>query len=140
MTGPDDLNFRQKIFVEAFAGNAAAAAIEAGYSRKSAGSIGSKLLKNPRIAEAIQSREQGASLSRIADRQSRQAFWTSVMDSEQADMKDRLKASELLAKSEGDFLERPEGAAKNPVLGRTLNLNVDFLDQGAEYSATAGNN
>lgn len=44
----------------------------------------------------------------IATRLERQEFWTSVLRSEDESMKDRLKAAELLGKSEGDFLERIE--------------------------------
>ena len=39
----------------------------------------------------------------IASNIERQNFWMSVMRNENADMKDRLKASELLGKAQQDF-------------------------------------
>jgi hypothetical protein len=45
----------------------------------------------------------------VATREERQAFWTSVMRGEEgAEMSERLKASELLGKSQLDFKERVE--------------------------------
>ena len=36
----------------------------------------------------------------------RQEFWTKVMNDPDEDMKNRLRAAELLGKSEADFLDR----------------------------------
>lgn len=44
--------------------------------------------------------------NRIADRIDRQVFWTNMMEDERAKPVERLKASELLGRSEGDFIER----------------------------------
>lgn len=103
-----DLNAKQRAFVEAFTGNATEAAIAAGYSKKTAHSIGQRLLKNVEIVAAIRSREEKAIRPTIANREKRQEFWSSTMLDVDEDMKNRLKASELLGKSEGDFLERVE--------------------------------
>jgi phage terminase small subunit len=100
------MTHKQKAFVEHYAGNATEAAIKAGYSRKTAYSQGERLLKNVEVSAAIKNRERMESHARIATRQRRQEFWTGVMVNGQAEMKDRLKASELLGKSEGDFLDR----------------------------------
>lgn len=102
------LNARQQAFVEAYAGNATAAALAAGYSERSARSQGQRLLTNDDIKDAIKAREAQRLAPTIATRQERQEFWTSVLRSEDEAMKDRLKAAELLGKSEGDFLERVE--------------------------------
>ena len=83
--------------------NATQAAIRAGYSTRTAYSIGQRLLKNVEIQQAIQAGMTEHSNRLIADRQTRQEFWTSTMLDTDTDMKHRLKASELLAKSEGDF-------------------------------------
>ena len=104
----DKLTVRQQAFVEAYAGNATAAALAAGYSERSARSQGQRLLTNDDIQEAIKAREAQRLAPTIATRQERQEFWTSVLRSEDEAMKDRLKAAELLGKSEGDFLERVE--------------------------------
>lgn len=47
---------------------------------------------------------------RIANVRERQMFWTDMLRNEDIQPKDRLKASELLGKSQGDFLERHESA------------------------------
>lgn len=97
---------RQQRFIEAYDGNATQAAIQAGYSEKTARSAGQRLLTNADIQSAICSREEQRRAELIADRESRQAFWSRIMRDESESMTARLKASELLAKSEGDFLER----------------------------------
>lgn len=102
------LNARQQAFVEAYAGNATAAALAAGYSEKTARSQGQRLLTKDDIKDAIKARETQRLAPTIATRQERQEFWTSVLRNENEAMKDRLKAAELLGKSEGDFLERVE--------------------------------
>jgi len=99
---------RQRAFIEAYAGNATEAAIKAGYSKKTAYSIGQELLKKPEISEAIRSRESEESRGRVASRLARQEFWTEVMSDAENSMSDRLRASELLARSEADFVEKKQ--------------------------------
>lgn len=102
------LTAKQQAFVEAYAGNATAAALAAGYSEKTARSQGQRLLTNDDIQDAIKAREAQRLAPTIATRQERQEFWTSVLRNEDEAMKNRLKAAELLGKSEGDFLDRVE--------------------------------
>ena len=104
----DKLTSQQRRFVEAYTGNATEAAIKAGYSRDTAEAQGSRLLRNVKVATAIRSREAKAIRPLIANREARQRFWTDVMEDKAVKMPDRLKASELLAKSEGDFFDRVE--------------------------------
>lgn len=115
------LTSKQRIFVEAYQGNATEAALAAGYSAKNAFKIGSELLQKSTIAKAIRSRETKRIKPLIANRQRRQQFWSSVMEDEEQPMKERLKASELLGKSEGDFLDRHEYAGKD---GGPLVVNI----------------
>lgn len=58
MPAYDDLNPRQKLFVDHYVigKNASQAALEAGYSKKTAGKIGSENLAKPEIADAIAER------------------------------------------------------------------------------------
>ena len=100
------LTRKQMAFVAAFHGNAAEAARAAGYSAKTAKAIGSELLTKPDIKEAIQEREKERTDAMIATREERQSFWTAVLRDPDESMRDRLKASELLGRSEGDYLER----------------------------------
>ena len=91
----------------AAAGNATEAARLAGYSgnAKVLQVTGSHNLSNPIIAKAIAQRRQAR--PEIATREERQAFWSAVLRGEEssAKMADRLKASELLGKTQLDFKE-----------------------------------
>lgn len=102
------LNAMRQAFVEAFCGNATEAALKAGYSPKTAYSQGQRLLKNVEVKAAIAARQAPASSARIATREERQAFWTSVMRDPAEKTQDRLRAAELLGRSECDFAERVE--------------------------------
>jgi hypothetical protein len=48
---------------------------------------------------------------------------------ENAEMKDRLKASELLGKSEGDFLERTEITGKDGSPLQAPHIIVKFIEK-----------
>ena len=100
------LTTKQKRFIECFDGNATEAMIAAGYSAKSAASNVDKILKNTEIQAAIQNREKERNSAAIATREVRQRFWTSVLRDPEEPMRDRLKASELLGRSEADFVEK----------------------------------
>lgn len=86
--------------------NATKAAIRAGYSAKTAYSIGQENLKKPEIRQAINTAMTERRNNLIATREERQAFWSEIMRDEEAQLRDRLKASELLGKSECDFSEK----------------------------------
>ena len=104
----DKLTVKQLRFVESYDGNATAAAIAAGYSVKTACFIGNENLRKPNIIKAIKAREAKKVKPHIASREDRQKFWTETMRDMTADLKNRLRASELLGKSEADFIERIE--------------------------------
>ena len=116
------LNEMRQAFVEAFCGNATEAALKAGYSPKTAYSQGQRMLKNVEVKAAIAARQAPNSAARIADRQERQSFWTQVMRDPDEDMRNRLKAAELLGKSECDFVEKVE---LNGTLEATLGVVFD---------------
>lgn len=113
---PRPLSERERRWVEAFmgeaAGNATKAARLAGYRGNAAtlATQGRRLLRKAQIQEAIKLRV--AEDPAIATRQERQAFWTRVMlgrdEFKKARLADRLKAAELLGKSQGDFIEKHE--------------------------------
>ena len=105
---------KQQFFVQEYLKdfNATQAAIRAGYSKKTAGAIGAENLTKPEIQEALQKAMSERTSALIADRQTRKEFWTSTMFDADTAMKDRLKASELLGKSEGDFMIQAEVKAE----------------------------
>ena len=102
------LTTKQKRFVEFYNGNATEAATKAGYSKKTAYSQGQRLLKNAEIANLIKNREERSLNKGIMTREDRQKFWSDVANDPLCDMKDRLRASELLGKSVADFTEKIE--------------------------------
>ncbi|WP_161607113.1 terminase small subunit [Myxococcus xanthus] len=108
------LTAKQRRFAELYDGNGTEAARQAGYSGSDnvLAQTARGLLRNPHIRALIDAREGKQVGPRIATREQRQAFWTEVMgDVDEATLA-RLKASELLGKSQGDFLERVEMAGK----------------------------
>lgn len=107
---PRSLNPRQKKFAELYAasGNAAQSAIGAGYSPKSAGVNADKLLKNTNIQAYLRTMTEADRASRIADVTELREFWTTTLRSREEEMKDRLKASDMLGKSLGVFIEKRE--------------------------------
>jgi phage terminase small subunit len=106
MTAKRKLTLKQRKFIAAYDGNASEAARKAGYSKKTYPFIGAENLKKPQIAEALAARESKQTKKLIADREARQQFWSETMLAKRREMQDRLRASELLGKSEGDFLDR----------------------------------
>lgn len=106
----DELSERERQFVEHFMtfGNATKAAEEAGYSKRSASQIGYRLLRKAQIQTAIAERTQSDPV--VWTREKRQQFWTAVASGAGhfscTPLRDRLKASELLGRSQADFVER----------------------------------
>ena len=106
--------------------NATQAAIRAGYSKKTAHSAGPRLLGNVGVALEIEKGQAKHLDQAIATRAERQKFWTDVMTGMvDADMRDRLKASELLGKSEADFTEKVEHKG-----GMTITVVSDVAPTG----------
>lgn len=155
------LTRKQRAFVEAYQGDATAAARAAGYTGNSLSQLGYRLLRNPLVQAALAERDgksrpvqapvqelgleelaarvgevrqgqaepiplgvpwtpptpqQAVIRHQVASRLARQAFWSSVMEDPTADMSDRLKASELLAKSEADFVARVSHEGAVPII------------------------
>ena len=112
-TGSDELTVKQKRFVELYDGNATEAAVKAGYSQKYANRIAAQLMDNEKIVERIRARESERDAAEIMTREQRKIFWTAIARDSSQSIRDRLRASELLAKSEGDFIDRREITGKN---------------------------
>ena len=125
------LTAKQRRFVEAYDGNATQAAIAAGYSKKTAPYIGAENLKKPQIMEEIKKRESKQLRPLIWSREQRQKFWSEVANDPNQDMRDRLRASELLGKSECDFTDRLK-------LDGSVEVNILSQVEGAWKKRTAG--
>ena len=109
------LNAKKNRFVEEYPVdlNATQAAIRAGYSKKTAYSIGQRLLKDVEIQEAIQkamkdrSKRTGITQDKVVEELGKVAF-AEAHDYADADLKygNKLKALELLGKHLGMFEKR----------------------------------
>lgn len=117
---------RQKRFVELFDGNATEAARAAGF--KNPNVYSNDLMKKPEIVAAIQAREKERNADDIMTREQRQIFWTMIARDTSQKTTDRLRASELLARSEGDFLERHEltGADGEALIPDTPPITISY--------------
>lgn len=110
----DKLTERKRRFVLAFAehGFARQAAVDAGYAPKHADIQAAKLMKDEGVAAAIAALRDATVSEKVATITELREFWTQGMRDANAEMKMRLKASELLGKSMGAFLERVEHSGK----------------------------
>lgn len=95
------MNQRQRAFCEAYllSGNATEAAIKAGYSPKSARSIGQRLLTFADIREYLAQRNAQIIAENTATLEEIYSFWTVTMRDQASKPADRLKTSELLSKA-----------------------------------------
>ena len=118
------LTTKQKRFIECFDGNATEAARQAGYSPRTVRTVGCENMTKPDIAAAIREREEKRVNSLILSREERQIFWSNVVRDPDEDMKNRLKASELLGRSEADFMEKVFDATPPT----PPNIIVSFVD------------
>lgn len=97
-------------YVGECAGNAEQSAIKAGYSEKYARGNAYKLVARKDVQEYIaylnylKSNDPTNPALHIATIKEIQSFWTNVMNGRCYEMKDRLRASELLAKAQGAFI------------------------------------
>lgn len=108
------LTEKQKRFCEEYvkSGNATQSYIDAGYSatkREVAEANARKLLgNNSAVKEYIQELNNLLVSSQIADMEEVKRFWTSTLRDESLDRKDRLKASEYIAKTNASFVEKTQ--------------------------------
>ena len=96
-------------------GNASEAARMAGYKGKNINDIGYQNLKKDSIAAYIHEQQKDVHEERVADMLEIKAFWTKTMRNPKEVQKERLKASELLAKSAGAFLEKTEANVNHDI-------------------------
>ena len=101
---------RERLFCENYARSptGTGAAIAAGYSEKTARQIASRLLTKVDIRQYIAELTDELDSELIADARELRQTWTKIMRCPDVSDRDRLKASELLAKSSGMFLARYE--------------------------------
>jgi hypothetical protein len=121
------LSHKDKVFADVWDGDTVKAAKIAGldpnYARKLVMNPNSPWIKKCalEVQKRIGERQGREERERIATRQDRQRFWTRTMGNKDVSMSDRLRASELLGKSEADFID----VVKGELLGKS---EADFID------------
>lgn len=94
---------RQQRFIDCYDGDIKSSAKKAKISYKYARELRTKT----DIMKALRNRQETELRPKtIANRQERQEFWSKTFRNKKVDMRDRLRASELLGKSEADFVEK----------------------------------
>lgn len=98
---------RRKRFCEYYVGecvgNVAQAALKSGYSQSYSYHRAHSLLENVEVKEYIKELSKAGTQERIATAEEVKSFWSDIMNDTSEATKDRLKASELLAKVLGLF-------------------------------------
>ena len=104
------LSLKQQKFCEYYvqSGNATEAAKKAGYSEKTAYSIGTENLKKPEIENYIKELTSSPQTVRIATGEDVLAFFTEVMKNGKVGWKERIRAAENLAKRQA--VDKPANA------------------------------
>ena len=131
------LTTKQQRFVDFYDGNATEACRKAGYkgSENTLKSVASKNMTKHDIISAIESRERLSKEKAIMDRESRQELWTMIALDINERTDTRLRASELLGKSEGDFIDRHELSGNIAIeeYKRDIKEKVDALIRSTFY-------
>jgi len=135
-----DLTVKQKRFVEFYDGNGTEAARKAGYkgNDNTLNQVAIENLRKPMILEAIEKRESERLSEGILDREKRQIFWSEVIEDKDQKMPDRLRASELLGKSEADFIDKQEIDIENSINIGVIRL-PELKPEGAEVEVLTHN-
>lgn len=128
----DKLTLKQRKFIEVYDGNGTEAARVAGYTGddNTLGVTAHELLRNPKISQAVNERVSKSLTKLIATREDRQKFWTDTMHSSDLEMAYRLKASELLGRSQADFtlnIEHSGSIKLDTVSDDELNERIEKL-------------
>lgn len=125
------LTIKQRRFSELYVetGNATQSYIDAGYkasTRNVAEVEGFKLLRNPKIKQAIEYLNKKIEDESIAGMVEVKQFWTQMMRAIHVEDKDKLKASELIARTNGAFIEKIEHSGN-------INSEVTILIDGEDF-------
>jgi len=132
------LTTKQQRFVDFYEGNATEACRKAGYkgSNHTLEQVAYENLRKPYIISAIESRERLSKEKVIMDRESRQELWTMIALDKEERTETRLRASELLGKSEGDFIDRHELSGNIAIeeYKRDIKEKVDALIRSTFYN------
>ena len=120
---------KQQLFVDSYCGDIKEAAAKAGINYCYARQLLTETNKR-HVQLAIKNRMDTVKNTNIMNRQQRQEFWTKMANDEEVSNSDRLRASELLARSEADFLERHEHSLKEYLYDENEHISDEELING----------
>ena len=125
------LTGKQKKFADEYiiSGNATEAAIKAGYSKKTARNIGAENLTKPNIQKYLESKVKDIDNAKTADMKEVREFWSSILRNSGEETKDRLKASEFIAKTQGAFLDKVQLNGDLGVTNKYKELSDEELEE-----------
>nr|DAI11838.1 MAG TPA: terminase small subunit [Caudoviricetes sp.] len=104
------MTHRQELFIQEYikTGNATISAIKAGYSKRTARSIGQRLLINVDIRNKISELSQRIANNNIMTAKERQEYLTKLINSDDVKVSDKLKALDILNKMTGEYIQKVE--------------------------------
>ena len=104
------MTHRQELFIQEYikTGNATNSAIKAGYSKRTARSIGQRLLTNVDIKKRIEELSQKIANNNIMTAKERQEYLTKLINSDDVKVSDKLKALDILNKMTGEYIQKVE--------------------------------
>jgi len=122
------LTTKQKKFCDFYiqTGDATNSAIKAGYSKKTSYAIGCENLKKIELKNYIKERNDALSSTRIADMKEIKELWTKWARDEENKLQDRMKATDLIAKTNGAYLEKIEHSGTIDVSERAKEIDEYF--------------
>ena len=113
---------KQQRFIDAYDGDIKKASIKAKITYQYA----RKLATKSNIMAAIRHREDTEKRPiEISNRQDRQKFWSDAMNNTEFYMRDRLRASELLGKSEADFVDIKMDVATDKMTEEAAKVQIE---------------
>lgn len=124
----DKLTAKQRAWIDYYkqGKTATEAARLAGYKGNNHHTIGAQNFA--KLSKYISDRDKLLDRARVADMAEINAFWTDTMRNDKADIKDRLKASELRARSIGAFIERREIVGAQTITVKLLDDDEGMKD------------
>ncbi|WP_324270382.1 terminase small subunit [Fusobacterium polymorphum] len=105
------MTHRQELFIQEYikTGNTTNSAIKAGYSKRTAKSIGQRLLTFVNIKKRIEELSQKiANNNNIMTAKERQEYLTKLINSDDVKVSDKLKALDILNKMTGEYTQKVE--------------------------------
>ena len=104
------MTYKQELFIQEYikTGNATSSAIKAGYSKRTAKSIGQRLLTFVDIKKRIEELSQKIANNNIMTARERQEYLTKLINSDDVKVSDKLKAVDLLNKMTGEYIQKVE--------------------------------